>query len=174
MFSDAINLVGASGAGAILGLIGNFISAGIEKKRLEVEASKEQARILAQATGHYREPYIDEGQEVEISYLWGLYHFSGKTKPKVLPPVFHNILLVFAVAYSASATYCIMVGDVPVATINPTTEPVTQSILFGLWERSYTPTTVAVQTFASVGQYMFHFIAFILSAVITGAVPKRG
>jgi hypothetical protein len=175
MFSEAINLVGAAGSGAVLGLLGNLISSGVEKKELDIEAQRYASESLIKATGNYREPIIDNGgEDVEKSYLWGLYSFKGKTRPKPMPPVFYGLLYLFGAAYCASATYCIVVGDIPVATINPTSEPVTQSILWGLWERSYQPTIVAVQTFASVGQYMFHFIAFILSAVITGAAPKRG
>lgn len=170
MFSEAINLVGAAGSGAALGLVGRFISSGVKKKELELEAARIQSETVAKATGNYREPIVEKGgDEVDISYFWGFYKFKGKTRSRAVKPALYGLLRIFSIAYSASATYCIVVGDVPVATINPTTEPITQSVLWGVWERSYTPTVVAVQTFASVGQYMFHFIAFILSAVITGS-----
>ena len=173
MFSEAINLVGAAGSGAALGLVGNIIATGIKKKELELEIAKEQSNAVAKATGNYREPELDKGgEDEEVSYLWGLYKFKGKTRPRNVKPPFYNILYICAFGYVASAAYCIVVGDVPVATINPSTEPIVESYIWGAWQRSYQPTVVAVQTFASVGQYMFHFIAFILSAVITGVNPN--
>lgn len=177
MIEHILTLIGASGSGAILGLLGNLIGSRLENKRLDIqkdiEIAKANAQALSKNTESYREPNIDEGQEVEVNYLWGLYKFKGKTRPRVMRTPFSGLLYILGGAYAASATYSILVGDVPVATINPTTEPIVESWGWGFWERTYTPTIVAVQTFASVGQYMFHFIAFILSAVITGVDPKR-
>jgi len=175
MISDAINLVGAAGSGAVLGLIGNLISSGVEKKKLELERERERTQQQIDAINQNKGSFkVDEGGELEdVSYFWGLYRRTGKTRDRAINPPFYFAILCITWTYCAATITCFLLGDIVVATQNPTAEPTTTSWAWGFFEHSVQNSTIAVVTFASVGSYMAHFLAFVLSAVLTGIVPKK-
>jgi len=175
MVADLLGLVGSAGSGAVLGLAGNMISASVEKKKLEIEARKEETNqtrmAIANATGSYK---VDEGAKIEtVSYLWGLYHREGVTRARAISPPFRVCLTLITLTYCLATLTCFLLGDIVIATQNPTGEPVTTSWVWGLHTTTYVDSTISVVTFASVGQSMAYFLSFILSAVFTGIVPKR-
>lgn len=154
---DVLPMLGSAGGGAVLGLVGNAIQARVESKKIELQIEKEKLNAELARAG-----VIKDLQTVQ---------FDAKGEP-VHPPFYIPILLLTA-TYSISMLVCFVFGDIVVWTRNPTAEPVVRNYVWGLYSTTIPAGTVYVETFASVGAYMGHFVAFILSAVLTGIVPKK-
>ncbi len=175
MLADMMGIVGSAGAGAVMGLIGNIISAGVEKKKLALAAEKEKTQQMADAINQNSTGYkVDKGGQIEtVSYLWGLYYREGITRARAISPPFKLCLTLITATYCAATLVCFLLGDIVIATQNPTGEPIVTSWLWGLYSSSHVDSTVSVVTFASVGYGMACFLNFIMAAVFTGIVPKR-
>ena len=172
---DPISAAGvSSGAGALLGLVGNFFAgrheSEIERARLKVE--EEAAR-----SGHikdYRSSLLQEkeGAPYTTKVLWGLYEASGKRAPRAFTPAFNTHLMLITATSCAAIIICFLNADIPVLhqAVDGTG---TSWRIFGIIERTSPDHKVYVLTLGSVGAYLLSVPAFILCAVFTGVVPKR-
>jgi len=157
MLESILPMLGSAGGGAVLGLVGNAIQAGVEKKKLELQIEERKFdHELARAGAikkHQKREFDKDGNVVE-------------------PPYYLPILFL-TLSYCVAMLICFVFGDIIVWTRNPTADPIVRNYLWGLYSTTIPSGTVYVETFASVGAYMGHFVAFILSAVLTGIVPKK-
>jgi len=176
MLDAALSLATASGGGAILGLIGNWIAGSVEKHRMTLESYRQaNQQTIDGIRDHAKEFKVSEANKViRRLKIWGFEWTHEYTKiPKAINPPFASSVLLIAWTYCACTLVCFLLGDIIVATQNPTAEPTVTTWAWGAWSQQHSNDTISVVTFASVGTYMAHFLAFILSAVITGVVPKR-
>lgn len=177
MIEHALSLATASGSGAILGLIGNMIAASVEKHKYTLEAVQKSDNAEREAIReHAKEFKVSEANKVTRRLkIWGFeWEHNYVAIPKAIDPPFSSSVLLITISYCLCTTICFALGDITVFTQNPTAEPTITSWAWGLYRSEHSNDTVSVVTFASVGTYMAHFLAFILSAVITGVVPKKG
>jgi len=144
---DPVTMMGGhAAAGAILGIISNIIS-GNAKKQIELEK--------------IRHKYNEQTSEYQVKI--------SNTKP----PFYFPILLL-TTTYCIAVTICFICGDIPIASQGFSTEPTETSIALGLFKRTSPNDQVYLLTFAGLGTYFMSPIAFILTSVFTGIVPKRG
>ncbi len=146
MIDPITALGGSSMIGAIIGVISNVISQS-GKNKVELERIR-----------FNREENMQDYQ-VKI---------AGTHPP------FYSVIMLLAATYCVCTGICFVAGDIPVASQGFNAEPNTTSLVFGLFKRSTGDKTVYLLTFAGLGTYFLAPIAFILTAVLTGIVPKRG
>lgn len=177
MIEHALSLATASGSGAILGLIGNMIASSVEKERIRAEgyrkANQEEREAIHEHSKNFK---VSEAHRVVRKFKLGSFEWAHEyTKaPRAINPPFSTDVLLITICYCICTITCFLLGDLVVATQNPTAEPTITSWGWGFYRSEHNDDTISVVTFASVGAYMAHFLAFILSAVITGVVPKKG
>lgn len=176
MIEHALSLATASGSGAILGLIGNIISASVEKHKYTLDAARGERKDKQDAIKEHSK-YFQTTNAHKVKRrikIWGFEWEIEKTKPRrAINPPFGSSVLLITISYCICTIICFALGDIIIFSQNPTAEPTVSSWFWGFYRSEHSNDTIAVVTFASVGAYMAHFLAFILSAVITGVVPKR-
>lgn len=174
MIDDIFSMAASAGGGAILGLFTNFIQAGVEKKRIEKDTAianaTRDAKTLKSLGANLN---IDRGEPYErIFKLWGFTWIRKGTKPdKPIHPPYASHLLLITTTFCICTLIAYALGDIAIATKSPSADPSVWK--FGPFERIEPNNTVSVVTFASVGVYNTHFLAFIMSAVYTHIIPKR-
>jgi len=148
---DPVTAMGGSAiGGAVLGLLSNavsgFFSSQISLAKIGAEAQK-------------------DNNEHVLKYQASIANSR--------PPYSSHLMLITA-TYCFAVAICFLCGDIPVATQGFGGEPTETSIALGLFKRSATDKTVYLLTFAGLGTYFMSPLAFILTSVYTGIVPKRG
>jgi len=153
MLDAAISLATASGGGAILGLIGNWIASGVEKEKAKFDfalrASKQESESIKEYVKDFK---TSEAYKVIRKFkLWGFEYIHEYTKPpKAINPAFASSVLLITWTYCACTLICFLLGDIIVATQNPTAEPTVTTCAWGAWSRQHSNDTISVVTFASV------------------------
>ena len=147
---------GSAGVGAILGLVSNYISSKAQK---EIDLKKQEGMNNAILAGKLQEYQT---------------HFQVDKKGHAVHPPFYFPVLLITATYCVCVTICFLCGDIPVATQSFNGEPTTTSVLWGLIKRTDGDKTVYILTLAGLGTYFMSPLAFILTAVLAGIVPKRG
>lgn len=146
MIDPVTALGGSSILGAIIGVVSNLILQG-GKNKVELERIR-----------------FDREQNMQDYQV----KLAGKHPP------FYSVIMLLAATYCICTGICFIAGDIPVASQGFRGEPTTTSIALGLYKRVSPDKTVYVLTFAGLGTYFMSPIAFILTSVLTGIVPKRG
>lgn len=146
MLGPLITLAGSAAGGAILGLISDTLN---QRSKDKVELER-----------------IRFGREQKL-------HKYQVSLAGTHPP-FYSVIMLLAATYCLCTLICFLCGDVPVATQSFGAEPTKLELGFGLFKRSESDKTVYLLTFAGLGTYFLSPIAFILTSVLTGIVPKRG
>lgn len=148
MITELLGLAGSGAAGALFGLVSDFMQNRADNKRLEIELEiKRRANEAGQTLNHIR--------EVASKPFFG----------------FSFGMLVFT--YCASTIICFAFPNVEVWTFNPDDDPKKLSILWGLVAHEWKQTKVYVVTTGGIGYSLLHPIAFMIGTVITGINAKR-
>jgi len=153
---DPLTMVtGGAGLGAVLGLISNFFAG---RNETQLELKKQEGINNAALAGN-----LAEYQQ----------NFRVNEKGVAVHPPFYFPILLITATYCVCTGICFAAGDIPIATQQFNGEPNEMSIMFGLITRSSSDKTVYILTLAGLGTYFMAPLAFILTSVLTGIVPKR-
>lgn len=148
---DPVTAMGGSAiGGAVLGLLSNLVT-GFFSSQVEL------AKVGAQSQKDNNEQVNKYQAAIANSH----------------PPYSIHLLLITA-TYCLAVAICFFCGDIPVATQGFGGEPTETSLALGLFKRTSPDTTVYLLTFAGLGTYFMSPLAFILTSVFTGIVPRRG
>jgi hypothetical protein len=146
---DPITSLGASTiAGAVLGMGSNFVKSFFDNQVALAKIGLEERKQDNESIAKYQA------------------QLDGTN-----PPYFWHILLITA-TYCFAVAICFSCGDVPVATFSLNSSPTETTLLF--FKRVSDDKNVYMVSLASVGFYLLSPLAFILTSVFTGIVPKRG
>jgi hypothetical protein len=146
---DPITSLGASTvAGAVLGMVSNFVKSFFDNQVALAKIGIEERKQDNEAVLKYQAA-IDNSH----------------------PPYRFHIMLITA-TYCLAVAICFVFGDVPVATFSLEGSPTETTILF--FKRVSADKDVYMVSLAAVGFYLLSPLAFILTSVFTGIVPKRG
>ena len=146
---DPITSLGASTvAGAVLGMASNFVKSFFDNQ------------VALAKIG------IEERKQDNESLIKYQAQIDGSNPPYV----FH--ILCITVTYCLAVAICFICGDVPVATFSLAGSPTETTVLF--FKRVSSDKDVYMVSLASVGFYLLSPLAFILTSVFTGIVPKKG
>ena len=146
---DPITSLGASTiGGAVLGLFSNFVKGFFDN---QVQLAK---------IGIQEQQNNNENISKYQAQLDG-----------TLPPFRFHLLLI-TITYCFCVSICFIFGDVPIATFSLGESATETTVLF--FKRISPDKDVYLVSLASVGFYLLSPMAFILTSVFTGIVPKRG
>ena len=146
---DPITSLGASTvAGAVLGMVSNFVKSFFDNQVALAKIGIEERKQDNEALAKYQ------------------FKLDGSA-----PPYRFHILLI-TITYCVAVAICFICGDVPVATFSLAGSSTETTVLF--FKRVSDDKNVYMVSLASVGFYLLSPLAFILTSVFTGIVPKRG
>lgn len=146
MIDPVTTLLGGSIGGSLIGVISNIIT---QRGKNQIELER-----------------IRFGREEKMQ--------GYQSKLYALNPPFRIVIFMLAATYCICISICFVCGDLPVATQSFNAKPSSFSFGWGFVEKQTPDRTVYLLTFAGLGTYFLSPIAFILTSVLTGIVPKRG
>lgn len=154
---DPVSAVGGSAvSGAVIGLLSNAASAYFRNK-LELERIRWQGRF-------------EQNEQLKAYQT----DFKVDGRGRAITPPFYLPVLLLTCTYCFAVCICFLCGDIPVASQGFGAEPTETSLAWGLFVRSSTNNEVYLLTLAGLGTYFLSPIAFILTAVLSGIVPRKG